>query len=336
MPDKILLLITVDYLAPTDLPCYGNREVQLPSLDALVVEGVVYDEHYSPATFPQSSMKAWVTGQPSLLQEEDGLPQSDYCLTDELMEKLTSQEVHVSRIDCSENDFEDQVQKFFASAEKSNRSFCWLRLSTRHESSIVEKASQLENVIAQLQKNVEGYQETSIAWLLTSEQGQLIEEELPENISALYAAQLQQSLSRKLWRPLILSGNSFPEDCPQRIRSLTVSQDVHWTILDFLECEISSCSTSQSLLAGLSQLQQLDRQLLLLDENLAGLLTSTDLTVIAFNPDEESISPSARYYLKPEDRNDVNDLQTTAPEHVERRVVELRKLLGKIKQSEPS
>ncbi len=336
MPKKILFFITVDQLAPTDLACYGNRETQTPSLDALVLDGVLFDEHYAPAIFPNASLNAWLTGQPTHLQNEPVTTELKPSLTNELMETLISKKVHVSKIEYPDNNFPEQLSQFFDAAHKQDRSLCWLRLSTSCDATASERATQLEDALSNLQKNIEKYWDASIIWLITAEQGQMPEEELSENISALYASQLQQSLSRKLWRPLILSGNYLPEDCPQRIQSLTVAQDVHGTILEFLDCEIPTGSNSHSLLRCLSQPPQQERQLLLLDENQAGLRTATDLTVIALNPDEEIFSASAQYYLKPEDRNDINDLSTTAPEHVEKRVAKLKELLNKIKKNEPS
>ena len=333
MPKKILFFITVDHLAPTDLACYANRETQTPCLDALVLDGVVFDEHYAPATFPNASLNAWLTGQSTHLQNEPASTELKPSQTNDLMEAIISKKGHVSKIDYPDNDFPEQLHQFFDAAQMQDRSLCWLRLSTPCNATAFEKATQLDDVISNIQKNIEKYWDASILWLITAEQGQSSKEELSENISALYVTELQQSLSRKLWRPLILSGNFLPEDCPQRIQSLSVAQDIHWTIRDFLDCDIPAGLTFQSLLPILFQPQQQEqqeRQLLLLDENQAGLRTSTDLTVLPIDPDEETVS-TAQYYVKPEDRNDVNDLNTTAPEDVEKRIVELKELLNKIK-----
>ena len=334
MPKKIFFFITVDHLAPTDLACYANRETRTPSLDALVLDGVVFDEHYAPATFHNASSNAWMTGQPTHLQNEAASTGLQPSLTNEFMETLVSKKVYVSEIDYPDNGFSEQLHQFFDAAHQQDRSLCWLRLSTPCDATVSEKATQLDDAISNLQKNIEKDWDASIIWLITAAQEQSSEDELSENFSAFYASQLQQSLSRKLWRPLILSGNFLPEDCPQRIQSLTVAQDIHWTICDFLDCETPAGLTFQSLLTILSQPQQQERQLLLLDENQAGLRTSGDLTVITINPDEETV-PTAQYYLKPEDRNDVNDLSATAPEHVEKRVAKLKILLEKIDKSEP-
>jgi len=327
MPDKILFFITVDHLAPTDLACNGNRETQTPSLDKLVLDGVVFDEHYASATFLNASLNAWTTGLP--------IAEHGTASINKLGEALAANRIELTQISDAGDDFTEQIQQFFDSIEKKRDYFCWLRVSTAGKSTASERAAQLENVIARLHKKVDQWEKYQIAWLITSEQGALPEEETPETISAFYATQWQQSLSRKLGRPLILSGNFLPEDCPQRIQSLTVAQDIHWTILEYLGCEIPSSFTSQSLIACFSQPQQQDRQLLLLDNNLAGLRTSTDLTVVTVNPEEESDTASAQYYLKPEDRSDVNDLSTTAPEHVEKRIAELKELLNKFDKSKP-
>lgn len=330
MTRKILFFITIDRLAPTDLACYGNRETQTPHLDKLVLDGIVFDEHYSSASFPDTARNDWLSGQPFL---EQG-PASK----NELGKILALNHIELTQIDAADAQFSEQIQRFFHCTIRKGSHLLWLRLATQAGADSFGRANQLENIITRLQRHLDDLGELPLAWLITSEQG-ILPEELPDNTSSVYAEQLRQSLSRKLWRPLILSGNDLPDDYPQRGQSLSVSQDIHWTILELLNCEFPVNSPPHSLLTGIDQQQE--RQLFLLDEHRVGLRTPSELIVIPNDANEteannanevnEAIAPmSAKYYLKPEDRNDLNDLSSTVPELLEKHVATLRQFLEKL------
>lgn len=330
MPRKILFFITVDHLAPTDLACYGNRETRTPHLDRLALDGVVFDEHYASTSFPGSDRNDWLSGQPLL---EQGATSKH-----ELGKVLASNHIDLTQIDESDAQFSEQLQHFFCNSLPKGCHLLWLRVSTPAGADYFSRANHLESMIARLRGHLNDFGELPVAWLITSEQG-ILPEELSGDTSPVYAEQLRQSLSRKLWRPLILSGNDLPDDYPQRSQSLTLSQDIYWTILELLNCKIPTNSIPYSLLTGIYQQQE--RQLFLLDEHRVGLRTPSELTVIPNNANEtdannanevdEAISTiSAKYYLKPEDRNDLNDLSSTVPELVEKHATSLREFLEKL------
>ena len=371
MPNRTLLFITIDQLPATAFPCYGNRETESPCLDTLALQGVVFDEHYAPATSPQASLLAWTAGKTAMLPTEIEAGQTGCLSPEDFVEQLTSQNIIASLITCSlpsttepDNtniaEFEKQTAQFFDELSQSNRqdphqentktpanAFCWIRLAASSNDQ-AETLSQIDQVLLSVQEHASKYQSelnksdnSSLAWIITSEQNDSPDENITECEPDQYTKQLNQSLSRKLRRPLIVSGNFLPENCPQRIDSFTIAQDIHLTILDYLQIdtEPSSDASFRSLLTDIFDDQQtpvdspqgLNRQLLLLDTDQAGLRTQTDLTVLTIpcNTTEEFNSQSPRYYLKPEDRHDINDMNSTVPDLVDERVAALKFRLSK-------
>lgn len=380
MPDKILILLTADCLDTSAFSCYGNRQTDTPQLDALALQGAVFDEHYAPATGARASLFAWTTGQKTEPDNETESGNPDHLLPENFVEHLALQGVFTSLINCrissedsdkiSVEETEKQIACFFSelsqsaqqdlghqTGKESARAFCWIRLlsSGDQNASCTDTIRQLEQVLATTEQLAQKYQsaltepaDSSIAWIISSEQIPLGEqapaEDAPDHLSR-YTKERQLSLSGKLWRPLILSGNFLPEDCPQRVGSITIAQDLHETIDDYLELKSASSPASpfRSLIRHLNEVQKLpselnqqsQRRFLLLDANRIGLRTETDLTVITNNAGESSEEPNsipAQYFLKPEDRYDVNDLSSTDPDLVDRRIAELKEIIDQIDQ----
>ena len=321
MPRKILIFITVDNLSCAELACYGNEHVQTPGLDELVIQGVLFDEHYASTTNVNASLTAWATGLAVSSAEQNNLEEASL---GQLLQFLENQQIATFHIDdqASQNETQSQLHLFFEELnQKQANVFCWIQTS----------ADQLESVVSQIQKKLKTFlaenAECSIAWGITSENLSSWQDQ--SEYTATYADPLQNSLSRKLKRPLIISGNFLPENCPQRFSHLTIAQDLYWTIIDYLDLDIKKENSSKfySLLPALFDEKRettcKQRQLVLLDENVIGLRTATDFTVL----DRESIDANQQiaieeicFYLKPDDAFDINDISSNDPETVQQRL----------------
>ncbi len=338
----LAVVFCFDQISPQAFPCYGNRAARFPLMDCLTSQAWIFHEHY--ATRNSTAVESLL---PSTADFETDF-QTDWQISWQAA-KVIAHHTHIPLSAVSAGDYvwADLAAELQNPLSKNQPTLLWFSLSRQDldtESLTAEELPDREQLLAfqelltflqsQLAfgDNFQKAGERELLCLITARQGQKIA--LSTETPFPFETALSESLSLQLWLPLIITGSLLHSAFGVHRSELT---DPH-LLLRLLQKWFrfwqnrteDSADSVETFLTEL--LPDLPQPLLLETQEWLGLRTRTDLLVVSQSADFSQVQPllqELKFYLKPEDRYDVNNLATTAPEMVLNRWETLRALQNK-------
>lgn len=300
MTAKFAIVISVDELSPLCLPCYGHRGHYTPELDRMASRGRVFHEHHAHSLDLAQTRAEWHMGHAGPMLRE--LPSST--LSEAWRELGVAADVREARLEESPD---------FPPLPTEGPYLRWVLLRREGHSD--------ESVLAWLERCLAGQRaqladlgsrpaavSPDVLRILTSARGGIPAWNDPT--PSLLHSVVADSLSGRLWTPLILAGGPGIPEYGSRHVNLSTSLDLHVTLREWFGQPETTASGAEacSLLKGR---ETRERQLLLMAGDLVGWRSEEDLLVVtqsafAVTPEVQPLEP--RLYYKPEDRFDVNDM----------------------------
>jgi len=284
--DAALILLTFDRLSPLQLTAYGNEDADTPRFDEMLKRADVYYEFYA---------------QPGYLSPQ----------LDRMLEDLKSAQVNSVRLSIESA---DAIQNHMVPPRSFTR--VELKIDNAAPADVVEKY--VEAVFESLAVPENCW------WIITADRGGDLEEW--KDLNAGFTAAFAESLTRRLWAPLIIVRPDRDRNA-RRHQQLLTTGDLISTIYDVLQIPRS---------AGSNEFSAFDEthrsELLLTDSETCGLRTPDRLLVA---PRKLLEDPAAlefstdwpRLFIKPDDRFDVNNLAVNEPERTAELLHRLQELL---------
>ena len=307
MRTRLAVQICGEALSPLVMPCYGGRQAWTPELDRWSSQGVVLHDAYGNAkpfrVLEEGSIVAAKSAAAVNLSTESFLS----------LERFGCQLVcdHSGRL--TEANWQ-QVAAFLQAnqAEHADSAAIYkIRLETSACSDELQKLQIVEDLLAHLAEFSEGGVASlaeEVLLILTADRGALPSGMEVADLS--FGDSLSSSLSLRLWRPLIIASTSdeFSSGCSSAL----------WSAADLTHGIQRWLTTGEFFTASEGAAGQ--QRLLLQSDDLLGWRNEQELLVVEALTDSDwaSVEPPerTRYFLKPEDRYDVNNLASAAGERV--------------------
>jgi len=275
-----LFVINCSSLSPLSLSCYGCRTTHTPAFDQLAASGIVFHEHY---------------------QSSNHTP--DINLRESL--KKSVQQTAELTVSC---ETQDSWKTELANLDLTQLELIWVQIQTSSDSdSTPVDTETVRQWIDEICRELLEKQEP-ISGLLTASTGRLHDIDEPE--LAPFAGAVSRSVTIANWLPLIFFGGLANRS--QQTGHITQLTD-NASLVTALQTGIASRdNTDDNADVEVSPVEQV----VLKTADSVGLRTAGDLLVVPYDvnfEETDEVPVEAAYFIKPDDRFDVNDVITTAP-----------------------
>ncbi len=284
--DAALILLTFNSLSPLQLTAYGNEDARTPHFDELLKRADILYEYHA---------------QPGRLTPQ----------LDQLTEVLNSAGFACDRIVVeTADDIENRTVQ--------PHSFTQIELN-------LGPAPEVDAVDALLEAVLESITAPENCWwIITADRGGDLAKW--QDFDARFAAAFSESLTRKLWAPLIIVSPERDRNA-RRHQQLLTATDLIPTIFDLLRIPPADGSSEVSVFTEPHR-----SELVLSDNKTCGLRTADRLLVVPRDlleaPAELEFSTDwPQLFIKPDDRFDVNNLAVNEPERTAELLHRLQELI---------
>ncbi|MCG6157892.1 hypothetical protein [Rubinisphaera margarita] len=273
--DAAIILLSFDTLSPLQLTPYGNIDAETPLLDELLKRADVYYEFHA---------------QPGVFAES----------RDRLAATLQNAGIESDRLVVDSGDAIERTTI-------RPRSFMHVELVIGSAPSVDAVDILIESALAALDPPGNCW------WIITANRGGDLSQW--QDLEVRFGEAFTESLTRKLWAPLIVISPD-PERTARRHQELLTSADLIPTVCEILRISQPEWSTGISIV---DRSRQPRSELLLLAETHCGLRTPDRLLVtprelLAATSESEFSTEWPRLFVKPDDRFDVNNLAVNEPQ----------------------
>ncbi len=341
MVERQVVVIGLEALSPLAVPCYGNRCQLTPELDRLAAQGLVFHEHYARSPNPEVTCLDWLGKE---VHPAEWPCNSAYSAEMPFPNSLTPP------LEQARHDWEAAgvATRFHFVSVNEPPVMEWIpSTGTRLIWLFVRRESADDNaVLAWLEQLLAHLRGMSAQTQAAHHAGSSPETTPRERWVVVTAARgtspvieraestgveqgLAESLGALLWSPLILAGVAGTPEFGKRELRLSSSADCGRILRGWFradggtespsqKAENQPITTSESPYAWIQNtLAALPPGLLQWDQDRIAWRTEDDLLLVprtCLLADEEEPPPEARFFHKPEDRFEVNDLATTVQE----------------------